>query len=293
MSKTKELWSYQDEEKVWVGKYLNSHNISHWHNDYELVYVNNGTLEVMVDGNTYTLNEKESLLIESKKIHNMHAQIDNTIVSIFIFDQSLLNKGMSNFQLESPLLTNNYNLDNIYTTLLNELKEKPSFYQSNTNLIIQNLLIQIYRNESLTNKKQSKKMNENLLYLIDQINNNYQYFTFDDAVKIMNMNSSYFSRFFHNMIGISFAKYLNCVRVEKAVELLQNNRDMSMSDIAEKCGFQTIRNFNRIFKAYTNYTPSNIPSNFTFNGLSFYNDSHISNPTLNSCKLIEYSSPHN
>lgn len=293
MSKTKELWSYQDEEKVWVGKYLNSHNISHWHNDYELVYVNNGTLEVMVDGNTYTLNEKESLLIESKKIHNMHAQIDNTIVSIFIFDQSLLNKGMSNFQLESPLLTNNYNLDNIYTTLLNELKEKPSFYQSNTNLIIQNLLIQIYRNESLTSKKQSKKMNENLLYLIDQINNNYQYFTFDDAVKIMNMNSSYFSRFFHNMIGISFAKYLNCVRVEKAVELLQNNRDMSMSDIAEKCGFQTIRNFNRIFKAYTNYTPSNIPSNFTFNGLSFYNDSHISNPTLNSCKLIEYSSPHN
>lgn len=293
MSKTKELWSYQDEEKVWVGKYLNSHNISHWHNDYELVYVNNGTLEVMVDGNTYTLNEKESLLIESKKIHNMHAQIDNTIVSIFIFDQSLLNKGMSNFQLESPLLTNNYNLDNIYTTLLNELKEKPSFYQSNTNLIIQNLLIQIYRNESLISKKQSKKMNENLLYLIDQINNNYQYFTFDDAVKIMNMNSSYFSRFFHNMIGISFAKYLNCVRVEKAVELLQNNRDMSMSDIAEKCGFQTIRNFNRIFKAYTNYTPSNIPSNFTFNGLSFYNDSHISNPTLNSCKLIEYSSPHN
>ena len=293
MSKTKELWSYQDEEKVWVGKYLNSHNISHWHNDYELVYVNNGTLEVMVDGNTYTLNEKESLLIESKKIHNMHAQIDNTIVSIFIFDQSLLNKGMNNFQLESPLLTNNYNLDNIYTTLLNELKEKPSFYQSNTNLIIQNLLIQIYRNESLTSKKQSKKMNENLLYLIDQINNNYQYFTFDDAVKIMNMNSSYFSRFFHNMIGISFAKYLNCVRVEKAVELLQNNRDMSMADIAEKCGFQTIRNFNRIFKAYTNYTPSNIPSNFTFNGLSFYNDSHISNPTLNSCKLIEYSSPHN
>ena len=84
MSKTKELWSYQDEEKVWVGKYLNSHNISHWHNDYELVYVNNGTLEVMVDGNTYTLNEKESLLIESKKIHNMHAQIDNTIVSIFM-----------------------------------------------------------------------------------------------------------------------------------------------------------------------------------------------------------------
>ena len=293
MSKTKELWSYQDEEKVWVGKYLNSHNISHWHNDYELVYVNIGTLDVMVDGLSYTLKEKDALLIESKKIHNMHAQKDNTIVSIFIFDQSLLNKNMNNFQLESPLLTKDYNLENVYSSLLNELKEKPSFYETNTKLIIQSLLLNIYRNEKIINKNQNRKINEKLLYLIDQINANYQFFSFEDAVKIMNMNPSYFSRFFHNMIGISFARYLNCVKIEKAVEFLQNKKDVSMSEIAEKCGFQTIRNFNRIFKSYTNYTPSNIPSNFSFNGLSFYNDSHISNPTLNSCKLIEYSSPHN
>lgn len=293
MSKTKELWSYLAEEKVWVGKYLNSHNISHWHNDYELVYVNNGRIDIMVGGQTYSLKEKDSLLIESKKIHNMHAQIDNTIVSIFIFDQSLINKSMQNLTLETPLLTNNYNLEKTYNLLLKELSEKPSFYETNTKILIQDLLIKIFRNEKLINKSPNKKINENLLYLIDQINSNYQFFSFDEAVKIMNMNPSYFSRFFHNMIGISFAKYLNCVRVEKAVEFLQNKKFMSMSEIAEKCGFQTIRNFNRIFKSYTNYTPSNIPSNFTFNGLSFYNDTHISNPTLNSCKLIEYSSPHN
>ena len=293
MAKAKELWSYQDEEKVWVGKYLNSQNISHWHNDYELVYVNQGILEVMVEGETFTLKQNDSLLIESKKIHNMHAQQENTITSIFIFDQSLISKPFSNYQLETPKLSHNYLLDNLYQVLLKELKEKPSFYCDNTRLLIQDLIIKIYRNEKLIINKQNKKINENLLNLIDQINKNYRFFTFEDAVNIMNMNSSYFSRFFHNMIGIPFAKYLNCVKVEKAVELLHEIPDKSITDIADLCGFQTIRNFNRIFKSYTGYSPRNIPENFNFNGLSFYNDSNILNPTLNNCKLIEFSSPHN
>ena len=63
MSKNKELWNYSLNEKVWVGKYKNSQNISHWHNECELLFVNEGQLEVMVDGNLYTLNKNDSFLI--------------------------------------------------------------------------------------------------------------------------------------------------------------------------------------------------------------------------------------
>lgn len=293
MSKAKELWSYEAEEKVWVGKYLNSQNISHWHTDIELVYVNDGKLEAMVDGANYTLSKGDSLFIDSKKIHNMHAQEENTLVSIIIFDQSLINKSLTKFTLESPILKHNYSLDSLYSSLFNELTKKPQFYVQNTKLLIQSLLINIYRNEKITQNKSNKKLNENLLKLIDQINSNYQYFKFEDAVKLMNMNPSYFSRFFHNIIGISFAKYLNCVKVEKAVELIHESKDKSMTEISDACGFQTIRNFNRIFKSYTGYSPTNIPSDYVFNGLKFYDNSSTTNPTLNSCKLVEFSSPHN
>ena len=107
------------------------------------------------------------------------------------------------------------------------------------------------------------------------------------------MNPSYFSRYFHNMIGISFAKYLNCVKIEKAVELIHESKDKTMTEISDTCGFQTIRNFNRIFKNYTGYSPTNIPNDYVFNGLKYYYNSNLTNPTLNSCKLIEFSSPHN
>ena len=109
----------------------------------------------------------------------------------------------------------------------------------------------------------------------------------------MNMNPSYFSRYFLNMIGISFAKYLNCVKIEKAVELIHESKSKTMTEISDTCGFQTIRNFNRIFKNYTGYSPTNIPNDYVFNGLKYYYNSNLTNPTLNSCKLIEFSSPHN
>jgi AraC-like DNA-binding protein len=292
MSKNKELWNYSDNTKVWVGKYLNSQNISHWHNDCELVYINSGKLNVMVDGILYTLNKDEALFIESKKIHNMHAQEDNTIVSIIIFSNELIRNIFSSSELEKPCLTGNYKIEKIYNTLLKELTEKPLFYEQNTNLIIQSLLVKIARNEKLIKRKRNKKIDENLMLLLNKINEDYQYLTFNDAVKIMNMSDAYFSRFFKNIVGISFAKYLNCVKIEKAVELLHTENNYQMTEIADLCGFQTIRNFNRIFKEFTGFTPSKIPNNYIFNGLKETFSNNIKNPTLNSCILIEYSSPH-
>lgn len=291
MAKNKELWNYSADEKVWVGKYLNSQNISHWHTDYELVYVNNGRLDIMVDGVIYNLRNNEGFLIESQKIHNMHAVEENTITSIIIFDKSLVKKIFDDYELEQPLLINNYNLSNIYSDLYKELTQKPLLYQNNTKAIIQKLMIDIIRNEKIIKRRKNKKIDEKLMNLINDINDNYRYYNFDQAVQMMNMNPSYFSRFFHNMIGISFAKYLNCVKVEKAVELI-HEQNYQMTEIADLCGFQTIRNFNRIIKEFTGYSPTKIPNSYFFNGLNFDYSNNTSNPTLNNCKLIEFSSPH-
>ncbi|MGN1295584.1 MAG: helix-turn-helix domain-containing protein, partial [Bacilli bacterium] len=272
---------------------LNSQNISHWHNDCEVVYVNQGTIDIIVEGNLYTLKEHDSIFIGGQKVHNMHAQKESTIVSIIIFNQEIYNNIASSIELEQPILHSDYHLEKIYDYLYYELTSKPSFYEQNTIFIIQNLLINILRNEPTIKVKNDKKINANLLKLFDEINSSYRYITFTDASNIMNMNPSYFSRFFHNFTGISFVKYLNCVRVEKAIEYLHNNPDLTMVEIADLCGFQTIRNFNRIIKDYTGYSPTNIPSDYRFNGLNMYKSSEIKNPTLNCCKLIEFSSPHN
>jgi AraC-like DNA-binding protein len=293
MPQNKELWSYNENEQVWVGKYQNSQNISHWHNDCELIYVCQGNIDIMHDKTPYSLSAGQSFFIESKKIHNMHATSEETIIMIIVFDNDIVKNIIGNYELESPLLTFDYKITNLYHTLYNELTKKPFQYENKTKNLIRQLLIDIMRNESIKIKKKEKKINERLMFLLNDIDKNYPEYTLEKAAKLIKMNTSYFSRFFNNAVGIPFSKYLNCVKVENAVNLIHNKNDYSITEIGLMCGFQTIRNFNRIFKEYTGYSPSLIPDNYIFNGLNIHSSGKNMNPTLSSCKLIEFSSPRN
>ena len=46
---------------------------------------------------------------------------------------------------------------------------------------------------------------------------------------------------------MNFVEYVACIRFEKACELL-HNADLRISDIAFAAGFQSLSQFNRVFK---------------------------------------------
>ena len=53
---------------------------------------------------------------------------------------------------------------------------------------------------------------------------------------------------------MDFASFVNKYRIQFACELLKNS-DEDVTQIAMKCGFSTIRNFNRVFKNETGQMP--------------------------------------
>lgn len=61
---------------------------------------------------------------------------------------------------------------------------------------------------------------------------------------------------------MTFSQYLNRVKVEEAVRLLRENKGLPVTEIAFRCGFNTIRNFNRIFKEVTGCTPRSLPKTY-------------------------------
>lgn len=48
-----------------------------------------------------------------------------------------------------------------------------------------------------------------------------------------------------------------------AVEKIKEG-DKTMTEISRSCGFNTIRNFNRVFKDFTGYSPKNLPKSYRF-----------------------------
>jgi AraC-like DNA-binding protein len=68
------------------------------------------------------------------------------------------------------------------------------------------------------------------------------------------LSAPYFSTIFKEEMGESLSSYLNRMRVEKASYMLRET-DLSLSDIANVCGFEDQSWFSKIFKSYTGLSP--------------------------------------
>lgn len=108
------------------------------------------------------------------------------------------------------------------------------------------------------NKKVGFELEENSDDIIDiterYIEKNYKRsITREEIANVVNMNPSYFSRYFKKRKNISFHEYLAKFRVDKAKEMLLT--DKSMEQITTDVGFFNLRTFRRNFYVFTGMTP--------------------------------------
>lgn len=70
------------------------------------------------------------------------------------------------------------------------------------------------------------------------------------------LNPSYFSTLFKRVMGISFTRYLNELRVEESKRLLKSEEDHAIQDIANDIGYRSQSYYSKVFKKYTGLTPN-------------------------------------
>lgn len=80
--------------------------------------------------------------------------------------------------------------------------------------------------------------------------------TLHDIANSVSLSEYYFHNNFSMATGITPHQYLIECRIEKAKKLLWNT-EISMNEIAEKCGFCSQQHFNKIFKKATGISPGN------------------------------------
>ncbi|MDI1255603.1 MAG: AraC family transcriptional regulator [Flavobacterium sp.] len=86
--------------------------------------------------------------------------------------------------------------------------------------------------------------------------------TLEEVSNASNMSTISFNRFIKKRTGKTFVDYVNNIRVGYAARWLVE-KDLSISEIAFKSGFNNIANFNRNFKAIKNCTPSQYREDFS------------------------------
>ena len=86
------------------------------------------------------------------------------------------------------------------------------------------------------------------------IKNFQQKITLKEVANIANMTLTSFSRYFKSRVNKSFSDFLRELRIDYACKLL-NEGKMSIGQVGYECGFYTLSNFNKQFKAVTGKQP--------------------------------------
>ena len=152
-------------------------------------------------------------------------------------DYELLQKGMMLY-------------DALYSWAKHLQKEK------HTQNPVDHIFIDVY-NKYIKQKSLQKKtpdwVKELKQIIQDQVDTNL---SLANVSKSLDINPSYLSReFSKHFNNLSFGEYIRKLRIEKAIELIQQNK-YSLTEIAYLTGFSDQSHFTRIFKQHTRKSPS-------------------------------------
>jgi len=114
--------------------------------------------------------------------------------------------------------------------------------------------------EGKENEELSESVESREVFIMDSvashIENNYmEDLTRDKLAEMTHMERFRFSRTFNKHFGKSVKSYLNSVRVNNAAELLSNNHDLSITEIAVSVGYSSVTHFEKVFKEIYGMSP--------------------------------------
>ena len=278
--------AYAGNEHVWVGKYRNLHNISHWHMEHELIACREGSAQVMLDDTMFNITQQQCIFCHSGCVHYISASPDSLLL-VCLFNEKMYDPITYPFTLENPVFEDRYGILPKLSEIRHELQNQPIFFECRTEAMIGEILVDVFRGEPLRKAQwQFSDVITRYKQLLNHIDLEYEHITYRNAVQFMNMSDAYFSRYFKRQAGMTFSQYLNVVRIEKAVQLLDSAPTMKITDVMLRCGFNTIRSFNRVFREVTGFTPTTLPPGYVLNTRSVPTIQGSFDPTLSDAELL-------
>lgn len=229
----------------------------HLHAHVEFIYVTEGNLRVSINDKVKDLQPGDMAVCFPNDIHSLYTDSTSKCM-IFIFSPEIISgyfgKKMDK-TLENPFLSKSticattiYLINLLFTEFLN----------SNNKYVIKGLLYSIFGKltSNFVFKSNEHIYNNTIQSLLSYIGKHFnENITLDILSRDLSFSKFYLSRLFKQKIGYTLNDYVNSLRINRAEDLLRET-DMTMVNIALECGFESCRNFNRVFKRLIGNTPS-------------------------------------
>lgn len=221
----------------------------------ELLCVLDGKVSVTIDGSRTDLLKNDMCIVFPYAVHSYEPSEDARVIIILFSPDSagefydiLLGKSPQN-----PYFEISYELMPLIEKILMYSKDNAPLIQRTCGAYLKVLIGEILLKMSLSD------INPSDSHTVRKVMNWCgEHFTEDIAVKDVCANvfvsERYVTRIFAEKVGCSFRDYINTLRIQRAVSLIENS-NMKITEIMYECGFKNQSTFNRVFLAETGSTP--------------------------------------
>ncbi|MBR1970803.1 MAG: AraC family transcriptional regulator [Clostridia bacterium] len=234
----------------------------HFHDKYELYFLMDGTTKYIIGNEVFRVQKGNFVFIPKGMLHKTDSEecLRNERILI-CFDDSIFTTDMLtilNDFSKNKLIYIEKNKIPILLDLLQKIQQENTNKSSDSAPMIRayitELLILISRYRTIEQDK--FKLQDKVIYDVSEYISDYFYedIKVHDLSLRFSISEGHLSRRFKTVIGMGINEYIRYIRILNASNLLKKE-DISITEIAIKCGFNDSNYFSTVFKKATGLTP--------------------------------------
>ncbi len=245
----------------------------HYHDKYEIYYLREGERFYFVKDSVFHIRKGCLVLIKAGQLHKTTDAEKPHHERVLLYFRKAFIEAANNSTLRILELLDSKSyfvaelsikeqrtVENLFAEMFREAEEKGDYYEICLQGLLLRLLANIGRYTRLTQAEDflsSSPKHEKISEVVRHINEHYiEELTIPLLAESFYISPYYLSRIFKETTGFTLLEYINLTRVKAAEKLLINTK-IKVIEVAEKSGFGSVSQFNRVFKQITGCSPLN------------------------------------
>lgn len=252
---------------------------SHWHEHLQLYYFVSGRAVLECGQNRFYVSSGSIAIINSNELHYMESLSDDLKFYVIRIDQSFLFSNQvdllqtkyfaplsQNLISFRNLIENDAQVTDCVIKTIREYSEKQTGYELAVKSYIYQLIVLLLRGyvsriltiNEFESKIRTLRRFDNVFEMIEK--NYADKISIEELARVMNISTFHFCRVFKQTTGKTTTEYINDVRLEKAALCLEQE-ELNITEIALKCGFDSVNYFSRLFRKQYHISPTKFREN--------------------------------
>lgn len=244
---------------------------NHYHDAFEIYYILEGERYYFIKDRTYHIKKGDLVLIDMGELHRTLDTGRPAYERILVnFKEEFLRKILEDspgldllacFRRGTGVLRLNLSQQETVRAILVKMAGEDLKRAEGSDILLKALLTELLvfvcriPESSSDRNPVSGPIHSKIQEIVSYINEHYtEDISLASISRSFFISTCYLSRVFKRVTGFNFIEYLNNVRVREAGRLLCGTR-LSISDVSEKTGFESLTHFGRVFKAITGVSP--------------------------------------